>query len=131
MAIEITCLGCGIHGRVNQTYLGLPVRCRHCRTKFIAKPVTGDYPIAEPAVDRAGELTEQVDFIPDVEPAVRRVGRDMPETIGRFQIRAWLGRGGFADVYLAHDPVLDREVALKIPRAKTLNTPARVAGFLR
>ena len=38
------------------------------------------------------------------------------EQYGRFRITGKLGSGGFADVLLAHDPELDRLVALKIPR---------------
>lgn len=35
---------------------------------------------------------------------------------GRYQIRRRLGAGGMASVYLAHDPLLSRDVAIKMPR---------------
>lgn len=44
------------------------------------------------------------------------------ETIGRFRIQQALGRGAQGVVYLAHDPQLDRQVALK-----SLNIDARSA----
>ncbi len=37
-----------------------------------------------------------------------------PETLGRYMIRAEIGRGGFATVYQALDTSLNREVALKV-----------------
>jgi WD40 repeat protein len=130
MGIYNTCPSCGKIGRVVRAYVGLPVRCPRCQTKFIANLTTGDYPVAEPFFAPAGEPTEHVVF--DGESAADGlVGPEMPELIGRFQIKAWLGRGGFGDVYLAFDPVLERDVALKVPRAKTLSNPSRVARFLR
>ena len=46
-----------------------------------------------------------------------------PIELGRFVIRQELGRGSFGIVYLAYDPRLRREVALKVPRAEVLLTP--------
>ncbi len=42
--------------------------------------------------------------------------------IGRFEIVRELGRGGFGVVFLAHDDLLNRHVALKVPRPEVLIT---------
>jgi tetratricopeptide (TPR) repeat protein/tRNA A-37 threonylcarbamoyl transferase component Bud32 len=56
---------------------------------------------------------------------------DLPRCIGRFEVRSRLGEGAFGIVYRARDPQLDREVALKVAKPHTLNTPLRVKRFLR
>jgi serine/threonine-protein kinase len=62
-----------------------------------------------------------------------------PISIGRYQVVRLIGRGGMGDVYLARDPVLDRDVAVKLisedvdtPRSRQrLVQEARAAGRLQ
>lgn len=76
--------------------------------------------LAELSVSRAGGAFEAA---LDLDPAV-------PAVIGRYHVGPQIGRGGQGIVYLAHDPDLDRDVALKVlPRA---GRPAdALARFLR
>src|SRR5690554_7655738 len=45
----------------------------------------------------------------------------MTNTIGRFHIRKRLGGGGFGEVFLAEDPTIGRQVAIKVFRPKDEN----------
>jgi WD40 repeat protein len=51
--------------------------------------------------------------------------------VGRFRIVHTLGHGGGGIVFLAHDPLLRRKVAVKIPRLEALLTPQLRLRFLR
>lgn len=53
------------------------------------------------------------------------------QTIGRYEIRRLLGRGGMATVYLALDPRFQREVAVKVLPRAYLNDPLFRARFER
>jgi len=54
-----------------------------------------------------------------------------PKKLGRFEIRSRLGAGSFGVVYRAYDPMLDRNVALKVPHLTTLQSDEAKARFLR
>jgi tetratricopeptide (TPR) repeat protein/predicted Ser/Thr protein kinase len=48
-----------------------------------------------------------------------------PTTIGRYRVTGELGRGGMGVVYRAHDPTLDRTVAIKLVRPTRADSEAR------
>ncbi len=57
--------------------------------------------------------------------------RQVPSKIGRFKILSFLGAGGFGTAYLAHDPTLDRNVAIKVPRAGEFSSRNDKERFVR
>ncbi len=50
-------------------------------------------------------------------------GMTTPEKIGRYEVKAELGRGGMATVYRAWDPSFEREVAIKMLPRELLHDP--------
>ena len=53
------------------------------------------------------------------------------QTIGRYQLKYQLGRGGMATVYRAYDPAFDRDIALKVLPREFLHDPTFLARFRR
>ncbi|MDB5313506.1 MAG: hypothetical protein JWO38_7708, partial [Gemmataceae bacterium] len=63
------------------------------------------------------------DLLPDPTAAPFAPPPSDVHRIGRFELRRQLGKGGCGIVFLAYDPKLKREVALKIPRPELLMSP--------
>ena len=51
-----------------------------------------------------------------------------PQSFGRYEVIRPLGEGGMADVYLAWDATLERDVAIKAPQVERLS-PTILARF--
>lgn len=55
----------------------------------------------------------------------------IPNKIGRYEIKSQIGQGGMATVFLAFDPDMHREVAIKVLPREFLNDPTFRARFRR
>lgn len=77
---------------------------------------TNDLPAGLSPEERS-RAANALSFLRDVRAA--KASHQLPASIGRYTIERSLGRGGFAEVFLAHDPELDRRVALKVPLLNT------------
>src|SRR5437016_4112376 len=108
---------------------------------------TLDVPVLPPDLDADERLVEPLsggavnqgsvgDLLPDsrgIDPFSPSSTAALPEThrIGRFELRRQLGKGGCGIVFLAYDPKLKREVALKIPRPELLMSPDAKRRLMR
>jgi WD40 repeat protein len=156
MSVRFPCPGCGTTLHVPEAALGRKGRCPKCAAVFTTpapQPAADpravahtlrpdpaddlDAPAPEPALgeDRAAVETRHDDApagaegpaAPGPEPGLGVLGP--LGQIGRFELRAALGQGAFGKVYRAYDPVLDRPVALKIPKFPP-DQPGQLERFL-
>ncbi len=98
------------------------VSCPHCGNRIrLVSQNTGEV--------TCGNCGSLVTLAP--EPAKAHAIPQMPSTVGRFRVITFLGSGGFGTAYLANDPALDRNVALKIPRAGEFATRNERERFIR
>jgi hypothetical protein len=100
---------------------GLHIRCPHCSN---AVELVTDTPYEQICCSSCGSMFSLVDRDESTRMAAPL------KTIGRFDLIARLGVGGFGTVWKARDRELDRVVAIKIPRRGQL-APREVDQFFR
>ncbi len=77
------------------------------------------------------DVEECLRMLEEVWPGTDDQAAGMPQQFGRFSIVRELGRGGFGVVFLAEDPLLERWVALKVPRVEVFSQSQGWRRFLR
>jgi serine/threonine-protein kinase len=87
------------------------------------------FPQLDAALDALDRLHRDPPTLPAPPPAM--AVSPALERIGPYRIERELGAGGFGVVYQAHDPTLDRLVAVKVLHSWWLDQPAMVDRFLR
>ncbi|HEX8202074.1 MAG TPA: protein kinase, partial [Isosphaeraceae bacterium] len=134
---RVTC-ACGRRLRIHPEHRDTRVKCPSCGRAFELPASRARVSASQPAdpystrlPDDAPGLVASPSTLPPSGPPPRPAPTPVPTRIGRFEVRARLGAGAFGTVYRAYDPVLDRDVALKVPHPGSLQTPRMVERFLR
>lgn len=123
MIVRVQCPNpdCRKRYKIEDSLLGQTSACKECGRVFVLSAPAGQ------TIEAHGQ-TETRDGVAALS---QETPGGVPDQLGRFQIRSRLGAGAFGTVYRAFDPVLGREVALKVPRSATLEKPEARARFLR
>src|SRR6185369_3617203 len=90
--------------------------CRSCQER-----VSAGFAAAAPRVDPSSPVSG-ADSAP---PAAALAPLPAGTPVGRYTVLALVGQGGMGEVYAAHDPKLDRTIALKLLRPRGAGGAAR------
>src|SRR2546425_205915 len=78
-----------------------------------------------------GALTTSSTVGPDAEPLPNKESNgEIPDRIGRYEIRERIGSGATAEVYRGFDIGLQRDVAVKVPRPELVASKETANAFL-
>jgi serine/threonine protein kinase len=100
------------------------VSCPACGASFRVAP-SGSGEAKRPTVGPAADSKA------DSPPAGMKTPGDRPRMVGTYEVVRELGRGAFGVVYLARDPALARDVAIKLLNRDALSSAKAVERFRR
>jgi serine/threonine protein kinase len=125
MPVQVACPKCKKPLSLGDDIGNRPSKCPSCGATFRVTP----------SADSAGRQSAPAPERPPSGGAAPSSGGKsapgLPEKIGRYPLRKVLGEGAFGVVYKCHDPLLDREVAIKKLRPDALGSAKYVERFKR
>ena len=108
------------------------------RASFLDQACGNDQALRAEVDSLLAAYDEAEDFIesPALEVAARSLAEDSilsvtGKTVSHYRIISLLGEGGMGEVYLGHDPRMNRKVAIKLLPAQFTQSPERIARFQR
>lgn len=123
MSARVQCPECQKPYRVSEGSLGGTAVCKYCRSHFTLVATTAG------TVERKGAVLNKEQRRP--RDSSRNSPYGSPSQLGRFTICQLLGEGCFGTVYRARDTVLERDVALKVPKRQAFESQQALARHLR
>ena len=143
--IQTRCPNCHKAYQVPQDRLGKQARCNNCRQMFTLEMAADETIGWQPADSKA--VSQPPPLPPPIPPSARSKSGSAggsqfqpdqtmaasapPMSIGPYKVRGRLGSGGMGVVWLAHDPALQRDVAVKVLRVENAVSPQYLERFLR
>src|SRR5262245_9057157 len=91
----------------------------------------GSAEVPPSSVDVTMDESRTEDWSSQSENVAVETGTDQPQSIGRYKVIAFLGKGGFGRVYLGFDKELDRRVAIKVPNRERISSPADLEAYFK
>jgi serine/threonine protein kinase len=123
-SIQTECPSCRQVLLLAPDHVGALVKCPKCQTAFAALKfqsvtnVGSSMLTAIPLADEGGDSIEtssrETFDVASDSAGTTATGAGGQKKIGRYELKKLLGQGGFGKVYLAFDPDLERDIALKV-----------------
>jgi len=125
MELRLTC-ECGQELTVSEPPTGGRFRCA-CGRELLwwsSESLLADPPTCSRSAAAATRSVHRPDpkapattaSLPGIIGRPRSPGEELPRRVGRFEVRARVGEGAFGCVFRAYDPLLDRDVAIKVSK---------------
>lgn len=93
-------------------------------------------PTTKSLTEDTGSTSKEALYSSSLQMLIDRVGKPgylppgIPQQIGRYSLNRFIGCGGFGLVFEAEDSILQRSVAIKLPKADLVSAPESLKCFL-